>query len=128
MGTTTYSRGLNLKILAFEDGYDIEAILTSGGVDLSNLEFKQLWNTSNALDEINRFCPDILLMDYYIPPISGYRVLERLLEEIEQGKLTRPKHIVAMSSAMSKNEEMKRLCADFAIIKWEISKLPIWNH
>ena len=119
---------MNLKILAFEDGYDIEAILASGGVDLRNHEFKQLWNTSNAMDEINLFNPDILLMDYYIPPISGYSVLESLLEQIEKGNLTRPKHIVAMSSAMSKNEEMKRLCADFAIVKWEISKLPIWNH
>ena len=128
MGTTTYSRGLNLKILAFEDDYDIEAILASGGVDLSNHEFKQLWNTSNAMDEIKLFNPDILLMDYYIPPISGYKVLESLLEQIDQGKLARPKHIVAMSSAMSKNEEMKRLCSDFAIVKWEISKLPIWNH
>lgn len=128
VGTTTYSWGLNLRVLAFEDGYDIEAILTSGGIDFTNLEFKQFWDTDDALNKIRDYQPDILMMDYYIPPVSGYEVLVGLLKEIEDGTLNRPKHIIAMSSATSKNEEMKQLCADYAVIKWEISKLPVWNY
>ena len=87
VGTTTYSWGLNLRVLAFEDGYDIEAILTSGGIDFTNLEFKQFWDTADALNKIRDYQPDILMMDYYIPPVSGYEVLVGLLKEIEDGTL-----------------------------------------
>ena len=30
-----------MKVLAFEDSVDIEALLISGGIELSNFEFKQ---------------------------------------------------------------------------------------
>ena len=34
-----------MKVLAFEDSVDIEALLISGGVNLSDIEFKQYWNS-----------------------------------------------------------------------------------
>ena len=56
-----------MRVLAFEDHYDIEALLTAGGVNTDNLTFEQRWNSSDALEHIRRFKPDVLLLDHYMP-------------------------------------------------------------
>jgi hypothetical protein len=33
-----------MKVLAFEDSVDIEALLVSGGVDMTNVELKKYWD------------------------------------------------------------------------------------
>jgi response regulator of citrate/malate metabolism len=117
-----------LKVMAFEDGYDIEAILISGGIELTEVEFIQFWDTSKALEHIRDFRPNILLLDFYIPPKNGLEVLLETTKLSNSGEITRPDIIVGMSSAMSKNEAMLSNGADYGILKWDIAKLPIWNH
>ena len=117
-----------LKVMAFEDGYDIEAILLSGGIELTEVEFIQHWDTSKALEQIHDFQPNILLLDFYIPPRNGLEVLLETTKLSRSGEITRPDVIVGMSSAMSKNEAMLSNGADYGILKWDIAKLPIWNH
>ena len=39
-----------MRVLAFEDSYDITAILTEGGVDLSSVELRQHWNTMECFE------------------------------------------------------------------------------
>jgi len=117
-----------LRVMAFEDGYDIEAILISGGIDLNEVEFIQNWDTSQAIEQIRDFQPNILLLDFYIPPKNGLEVLLETTKLCNLGELTRPDVIVGMSSAMSKNEAMLSNGADYGILKWDIAKLPIWNH
>ena len=69
-----------MKVLAFEDSVDIEALLISGGVNLSDIEFKQYWNSGDFLEKIRDYAPDILLLDHYMPPFRGLSVLKMLLD------------------------------------------------
>ena len=113
-----------MKVLAFEDSVDIEALLVSGGIDLSDYEFKQYWDSQNYLERISEFCPDILMLDHYMPPTRGLDVLKGLLAS----DVKRPETIVAMSSASMANNAMLNAGADYGIVKFEISKLEIWTH
>ena len=88
-----------MKVLAFEDSFDIEALLISASVDMSSIEFKQLWNTENWLQEINQFMPEVLLLDHFIPPTKGLEVLQMLNLEVHHSRAQRPKKIIAMSSS-----------------------------
>ena len=72
-----------MKVLAFEDSVDIEALLISGGVDISLIQFKQYWDSVNHLQRISEFAPDVLLLDHYMPPTKGLDVLKNLLKLIE---------------------------------------------
>ena len=44
-----------MKVLAFEDTVDIEALLISGGVDTSQIEIKQFWAILNHAIIQSRF-------------------------------------------------------------------------
>ena len=111
-----------MKVLAFEDSVDIEALLLSGGVDFSNIEFKQCWDSHKHLQHILDFEPDILMLDHYMPPTKGLEVLRNLLDS----KIKRPQKIIAMSSASMANNAMVKLGADIGIVKFEVSSLDIW--
>ncbi len=111
-----------MRVLAFEDHYDIEALLTAGGVNTEGITIEQRWNADEALAHIRRFKPDILLLDHYMPPQSGYQVLSALLAS----DIPRPNTIVAMSSAPSKNDAMVALGADVGVVKFNLSTLDIW--
>ncbi len=112
-----------MKVLAFEDSVDIEALLISGGIDLSNFEFKQYWDSQNYLERISEFAPEILLLDHYMPPTRGLDVLKGLLAS----DIKRPKTVVAMSSASMANNAMLDAGADVGIVKFDIPKLNVWN-
>jgi CheY-like chemotaxis protein len=109
-------------VLAFEDHYDIEAMLVAGGVNTDELTLEQRWNSSDALKHIERFAPDVLLLDHYMPPMSGYDVLRALLAS----DIKRPSNIVAMSSDATRNEAMMRIGADVGVVKFDISTLDLW--
>ena len=113
-----------MRVLAFEDHYDIEAMLTAGGVDVERLAIEQRWDSSDALDHIQRFQPDVLLLDHYMPPQSGYLVLEALLNSHVQ----RPSTVVAMSSDPGKNDAMVALGADIGVVKFDLAGLEFWNN
>ena len=113
-----------MRVLAFEDSVDIEALLISGGVDLSGFEFKQYWDSQNHLERISEFDPDILMLDHYMPPTRGLDVLKGLL----RSEVKRPKTIIAMSSAGMANNAMLNAGADIGAVKFEISKLKVWSQ
>ena len=112
-----------MKVLAFEDSVDVEALLISGGVDLSDVIFKQFWDSENHLQRISDFNPDVLMLDHYMPPTKGLDVLKNLLNS----KIKRPKDIVAMSSASMANNAMIKTGANIGIIKFEIATLDLWS-
>lgn len=112
-----------MKILAFEDSVDIEALLVSGGIDLSSHESKQYWDSHDYLERISEFAPDILMLDHYMPPTRGLDVLKGLLAS----DVKRPETIVAMSSASMANTAMLNAGADVGTVKFDISKLNIWK-
>jgi chemotaxis response regulator CheB len=111
-----------MRVLAFEDHYDIESILTAGGVKVGELVIKQNWNSNEALNHIQGFAPDVLLLDHYMPPETGLQVLESLLSS----DVNRPHTIIAMSSERSRNEDMVLLGANLGVVKFKLADLEIW--
>ena len=112
-----------MRVLAFEDGYDIEALLTAGGVNTAPMVLEQRWNSLDALTHIEAFAPDVLLLDHFMPPTTGREVLETLLV----ADVPRPATVVAMSSEAGMNEAMVRLGADVGVVKFELANLPVWD-
>ncbi|MGY8702637.1 MAG: hypothetical protein ACKVHH_08050 [Candidatus Poseidoniales archaeon] len=117
-----------MKVLAFEDSFDIEALLISGNVGMERIEFLQKWNTSEWLNDINEFKPDILLLDHFIPPTKGLEVLQLLNVEIHHQRLNRPTTIIGISSSSMANQRMLQFGADLGIIKMELASLDIWKR
>ncbi|HIK79133.1 MAG TPA: hypothetical protein EYG04_07040 [Candidatus Poseidoniales archaeon] len=116
-----------MRVLAFEDSFDIEAMLSSGGVNLEHINLLQKWTTDDALEIISDFSPDILLFDYFIPPYTGLEVLKSLNLAVKAGRVLRPQFIVAMSSEAGANQQMSQIGADFAIIKFNLATLSLWS-
>ncbi len=115
-----------MRVLAFEDSYDIEALLTAGGVDIKSLEIIQRWDSDQFLVHIEQFAPDVLLLDHFMPPTSGLDVLKGVTEAAANGKLERPSRIVGMSSARFANDAMLAAGADDAIVKPRLATLDLW--
>lgn len=116
-----------MKVLAFEDGYDIESLLISGSIDMGKVKFVQHWNSSNFLEIIRQFSPDVLLLDHFMPPTQGYDVLVALNDAVERGEIKRPNKIIAMSSEHRANLKMLSIGADEGIIKFDLPTLSIWK-
>ena len=115
-----------MRVLAFEDHVDIEALLRSGMVPMEGLTFEQRGNSKDALHHIQRVCPDVLLLDHFMPPMTGLQVLDALLHAVETGTVDRPPTIVAMSSEPSCNEAMLERGADHGIVKHRVATLAFW--
>ncbi len=111
-----------MRILAFEDHYDIEALLSAGGVQMDDLVVEQRWNSTDAVERVRSFAPDVLLLDHYMPPLNGYQVLNALLAS----NVKRPRTVIAMSSASEKNDDMVRLGADKGVVKFDLAGLSLW--
>ena len=117
-----------MRVLAFEDSYDIEKILVEGGVDLSDWEILQYWNTMDCFDRVEEFKPDLLLLDHYIPPIKGLEVLRGLLELVAADQIQRPRMILGISSSSAANEAMEYAGADGSIGKFQLAKHEVWKN
>ena len=125
MGT---SGDVSMRILAFEDSYDIEKILIEGGVDLSDWELLQYWNTMDCFDRVEEFKPDLLLLDHYIPPIKGLEVLRGLLELVAADQIQRPRMILGISSSSAANQAMEYAGADGSIGKFQLANHEVWKN
>ena len=122
----TENQQQKITVLAFEDNYDIEAMLRSSGVDMSAVEVIQMWNSHDSTAQIREHNPDILALDFFMPPKTGLQVLQELNDEVAKGTLKRPMTILAMSSEASANARMMQEGADLSSIKFDISNLEIW--
>ena len=111
-----------MKVLAFEDSVNIESLLISCGINVENFQINQYWESSDFLKRIEEFNPDIFLLDHYMPPTKGLR----LLQELINSNVKRPEVIVAMSSASMANQAMLSAGADYGIEKFKLGELKIW--
>lgn len=116
-----------MKVLVFEDGYDIKALLVSGSVNMGKVEFVQHWTSANFLQIIRQFSPDVLLLDHFMPPTRGYDVLVALNDAVKRGEIKRPNKVIAMSSEHRANLKMISIGADEGIIKFDLATLSIWK-
>ena len=80
-----------MKILAFEDSVDIEALLISGGVELSSFEFKQYWDSKNYLEIILNS-----LRHSDVRPLHATYTRSRRTQGITRIRSQRPKTIIAI--------------------------------
>ena len=55
-----------MRVLAFEDTYDLEALLCSAKVDLTGVELLQRWDSSTPIQHMIKFNPDVVLLDYFL--------------------------------------------------------------
>jgi len=117
-----------MRILVFEDTYDILELVTNFGINLENTEIKQYWDTGDHIIRINEYNPDILMLDYYISPITGLQLLQDLNEKVSLEKIQRPKKIIGISSSSTANSKFLKFGADDSVIKFELNKLDIWNE
>jgi DNA-binding response OmpR family regulator len=115
-----------MKVLAFEDGYDIESLLVSGSVDMAKIDFLQHWNSNDFLNVIKQFSPEILLLDHFMPPTKGYDLLVALNDAVKRKEIKRPNKIIAMSSDKRANNKMLSIGADEGIIKFDLASLGVW--
>ena len=116
-----------MRVLAFEDTYDIEALLFSAKVDLTKVEFVQRWDSSTPIHHIIKFNPDVVLLDYFMPPYTGLEVLQMINEAVGKKQISRPSTIVGISSEAKANQALAKEGADDCIIKFEMHRLSIWN-
>ena len=115
-----------MRVLAFEDGWDIAELLERDGVDVSELEIVQHWDTQDFLDKILEVAPDVLLLDHFIPPTKGLEVLRQLNAAVNAGEIERPELVVGMSSASMANTRMLNEGADHGILKYSLATLDFW--
>ena len=121
------SRFDKMRILVFEDTYDIFEMISNFQINLENIEFKQYWDTENSTERISEFNPDVLLLDYYISPKTGLQVLQDLNLAVEEGKITRPTNIIGISSSSTANSKFLQFGANDSIIKFNLKNLDIWK-
>ena len=115
-----------MRVLAFEDGWDIAELLERDGVDVSALEIMQHWDSQNFLERIRDFVPDVLLLDHFIPPTKGLEVLRQLNAAVSAGEAERPELVVGMSSAAMANTRMLNEGADHGNLKYSLATLDFW--
>lgn len=115
-----------MRVLAFEDSYDIDALLSAGNVDTSQITLEQKWNSEDAVTVIKKFAPDILLLDQFMPPFKGLEVLRMLNDAVGADEVNRPNQIIGISSAGFANQAMLSAGADQAILKFNLANLNIW--
>lgn len=117
-----------IRVLAFEDGYDIKSILSCGlGETYERIQLEQEWTSEDFLEKIERFKPDVLLLDFYMPPHTGLVVLKKLNEAVQEGRIERPKFVLGMSSEALCNNQLTSEGADAAFEKWKIGSWEGWR-
>ena len=116
-----------MRALVFEDSYDVEAMLQSAGVNLSNTVLLQRWSSEDAIEHIEAFRPQVVLLDFYMPPHTGLEVLLMLNEAVREGTATRPDLVIGISSEDEANALMLNEGTDQVVIKFDLPTLSIWN-
>ena len=60
------------RVLAFEDSYNIKAMLQDANVRYGH--FEQRWTSQLPVEALEEFGQvDVLLLDYYLPPMTGFK-------------------------------------------------------
>ena len=78
------------RVLAFEDAYSIKDMLADAKVRYGH--FEQRWDSEACIDAIKEFGRvDVLMLDFYLPPLTGLQVLMKLNEAVEAGVIERAK-------------------------------------
>ena len=91
------------KILIVEDDLDIILIVEIGLRDVSGLEVQSVTNGQEALDRLEIWKPDLVLMDIMMPILSGPGAAARMLESEETKDIP-----VVFMTAKSESENIEK--------------------
>ena len=82
------------KVLIVEDDLDIIMIVEMALRDIAKLEVQSVMNGQQALDRLQEWKPDLVLMDVMMPILSGPKAAEKM----QQSEDTRDIPIVYMTA------------------------------
>lgn len=105
MAKTWYPvKNVKRKVLIVDDEVNIVKLikLTLGG---EKYEILEAFNGEEALEKVNEFMPDIVVLDLMMPKMDGYEVCKRLKENA----LTRNIPVIMLTAKGSLNDKLKGL-------------------
>lgn len=82
------------KVLIVEDDLDITLIVEMALRDIAKLEVQSVVNGQQALDRLQEWKPDLVLMDIMMPVLSGPKAAEKM----QQSEETRDIPVVFMTA------------------------------
>lgn len=101
-GNVTSSNQTKKKILLVEDDQALASVYKSR-LELENFEVSHAGNGEDALQVVQEFKPDLILLDAMMPKISGFDVLDILRHTPETMNI----HII-MLTALSQHKDKER--------------------
>lgn len=90
-----------LKILIAEDDVSTQALYNKGLTD-DVFEKRFASNGTEALELYESWSPDIIILDIYMPNMTGYSILKKIRNDFEDNKTT-----IIMATSAQQNEDIK---------------------
>jgi DNA-binding response OmpR family regulator len=107
------------RILVVDDSA-LTLALVAGILEASHYEVVVASNGETALGQIGRICPDLVLLDVYLPDLDGFAVCRRL----RANPATQDLPIVLISGAHEKVAGFRAGADDYLIKDDDLSDLP----
>ena len=92
------------KILMAEDESDIQAVAKLALESIGGFDVKMCDNGQLAIDAINEFQPDLILLDYMMPELDGPSTIKKLKANNDYANIP-----VIFLTAKSREDEIKEL-------------------
>ena len=92
------------KVLVAEDEPEIRNLLVKTLTE-AGYETRETFDGLGALDEVKDFKPDLLILDWMLPELSGNEVLNALREDVEYADY---RHLKVIVVSDFHNEESRR--------------------
>ncbi|MBN98684.1 MAG: hypothetical protein CME16_05470 [Gemmatimonadetes bacterium] len=99
------SPGRKLRVLAIDDTGDT-LLLISKHLQQAGFEIKTAQNGHDALKEVDRFKPDLLLLDLVMPQMDGFEVCRHLRSQPASARLP-----IILLTAKTSGEDVKKAVA-----------------
>lgn len=89
-----HSMGEEKKILLVDDDEDILVAMEASLRELENLVLDRATNGNQAVDKIDKFKPDLVVLDMMLPKKSGFLVMEHIRQRRQREKEESPRVIM----------------------------------
>lgn len=82
-------------------------------LESNNIKVRSQLISTNLIEEIDSKCPSVLIIDLWMPQISGMDIITYLKSDPRYSSI----FIIGMSSSLSGEESAKNVCADLYLSK-----------
>ena len=88
--------------------------------------FEQRWTSENAVEALEAFGRvDVLMLDFYLPPVTGLEVLRQVNDAARAGRIERPRHTRG-DERDAGNARLAEQEARTADVKWDVGTWSGW--